>query len=126
MFKKQGTSKRSASTSIGDREPGFHEATPTDMGEQASACDMAWAFEELEHCEELSEVQLATVVGGWKELWWEPPFGGTDWYVFDLWVRGGQQWRDYLHKNPPVSAVSVAQPKLFGVEAEWVEGGGRG
>jgi hypothetical protein len=68
MFKKQGTSKRSASTSIGNREPGFHEATPTDMGEQASACDMAWAFEELEHCEELSEVQLATVVGG-RRVW---------------------------------------------------------
>jgi hypothetical protein len=33
MFKKQGTSKRSASTSIGDIKPGFHEATPTDMGE---------------------------------------------------------------------------------------------
>jgi hypothetical protein len=65
MFKKQGTSKRSASTSSGDIKPGFHEATtPTDMGEQASACDMAWAFEELELCEELSEVQLATVVGG--------------------------------------------------------------
>ena len=65
MFKKQGTSKHSASTSSGDIKPGFHEATtPTDMGEQASACDMAWAFEELEHCEELSEVQLATVVGG--------------------------------------------------------------
>jgi hypothetical protein len=64
MFKKQGTSKRSASTSIGDIKPGFHEATPTDMGEKASACDMAWAFEELELCEELSEVQLATVVGG--------------------------------------------------------------
>jgi hypothetical protein len=65
MFKKQGTSKRSASTSSGDIKPGFHEATtPTDMGEKASACDMAWAFEELELCEELSEVQLATVVGG--------------------------------------------------------------
>jgi len=64
MFKKQGTNKRSASTSSGDREPGFHEATPTDMGSQASACDMAWAFEELEHCEELDDVQLATVVGG--------------------------------------------------------------
>ena len=61
MFKKQGTSKRSASTSIGDIKPGFGEATPTDMGSQASA----WAFEELEHCEELSEVQLATVVGGY-------------------------------------------------------------
>ena len=61
MFKKQGTSKRSASTSIGDIKPGFHEATPTDMGSQ----DSAWAFEELEHCEELSEVQLATVVGGY-------------------------------------------------------------
>ncbi len=70
MFKKQGTSKRSASTSIGDIKPGFHEATPTDMGEPASACDMAWAFEELEHCEELSEVQLATVVGGgWAQIW---------------------------------------------------------
>jgi hypothetical protein len=34
------------------------------MGSQASACDMAWAFEELEHCEELDDVQLATVVGG--------------------------------------------------------------
>jgi hypothetical protein len=34
------------------------------MGSQASACDMGWASEELEHCEELSEVQLATVVGG--------------------------------------------------------------
>jgi hypothetical protein len=64
MFKKQGTSKRSASTSIGDIKPGFHEATPTDMGQQASACDMTLALEELEHCEELSEVQLATVVGG--------------------------------------------------------------
>ena len=64
MFKKQGTSKRSASTSSGDREPGFREATQTDMGSQASACDMAWAFEELEHCEELDDVQLATVVGG--------------------------------------------------------------
>jgi len=60
MFKKQGTSKRSASTSIGDREPGFGEATPTDMGQQASACDMAWASEELE----LSDEELATVVGG--------------------------------------------------------------
>ncbi len=68
MFKKQGTSKRSASTSIGDIQPGFHEATRTDMGSQASACDMAWAFEELEHCEELSEVQLATVVGG-RRVW---------------------------------------------------------
>jgi len=73
MFKKQGTSKRSASTSSGDIKPGFHEVTPTDMGEQAGACDMTWALEELgtevaleelEHCEELSEVQLATVVGG--------------------------------------------------------------
>ena len=65
MFKKQGTSKRSASTSSCDIKPGFHEATtPTDMGEKGSACDMAWAFEELELCEELSEVQLATVVGG--------------------------------------------------------------
>jgi len=61
MFKKQGTSKRSASTSIGDREPGFGSATPTDMGSQASACDMAWASEELV---ELSEEELATVVGG--------------------------------------------------------------
>jgi len=67
MFKKQGTSKRSASTSIGDINPGFHEATPTDMGSQASACDRAWAFEELQFCEELEldEVQLATVVGGY-------------------------------------------------------------
>jgi hypothetical protein len=39
MFKKQGTSKRSASTSIGDIKPGFGEATPTDIGQQASACD---------------------------------------------------------------------------------------
>ena len=62
MFKKQGTSKRSASTSIGDIKPGFGEATPTDMGSQASA----WAFEELEHCEELDDVQLATVVGGYR------------------------------------------------------------
>jgi len=61
MFKKQGTSKRSASISIGDIKPGFGEATPTDMGQQASACDMAWACEELL---ELDEVQLATVVGG--------------------------------------------------------------
>jgi hypothetical protein len=38
------------------------------MGEKGSACDMAWAFEELEHCEELSEVQLATVVGGGRSL----------------------------------------------------------
>ena len=60
MFKKQGTSKRSASTSICDIKPGFHEATPTDMGEPASACDMAWASEE----QELDDVQLATVVGG--------------------------------------------------------------
>jgi hypothetical protein len=66
MFKKQGTNKRSASTSIDDIKPGFHEATPTDLGEPTSACDMAWAFEELEHCEELSEVQLATVVGGYR------------------------------------------------------------
>jgi bacteriocin-like protein len=64
MFKKQGTSKRSASTSIGDREPGFGEATPTDIGQQASACDMAWASEELE----LSEEELATVVGGYPGL----------------------------------------------------------
>jgi bacteriocin-like protein len=62
MFKKQGTSKRSASTSIGDREPGFGSATPTDIGSQASACDMAWASEELV---ELSEEELATVVGGY-------------------------------------------------------------
>ena len=62
MFKKQGTSKRSASTSIGDIKPGFDEATPTDMGQQASACDMAWASEELV---ELSEEELATVVGGY-------------------------------------------------------------
>ena len=60
MFKKQETSKRSASTSIGDIKPGFGEATPTDMGSQASACDMAWASEE----QELDDVQLATVVGG--------------------------------------------------------------
>jgi bacteriocin-like protein len=62
MFKKQGTSKRSASTSIGDREPGFAEATPTDMGQQASACDMAMASEE----QELSDEELATVVGGYR------------------------------------------------------------
>jgi bacteriocin-like protein len=62
MFKKQGTSKRSASTSIGDREPGFGEATPTDMGQQASACDMAMASEE----QELSDEELATVVGGYR------------------------------------------------------------
>jgi hypothetical protein len=47
MFKKQGTSKRSASTSSCDIKPGFDEATPTDMSSQASACDMAWASEEL-------------------------------------------------------------------------------
>ena len=63
MFKKQGTSKRSASTSIGDIKPGFDEATPTDMGSQASACDMAMACEELV---ELSEEELATVVGGYR------------------------------------------------------------
>src|SRR4028118_27550 len=62
MFKKQGTSKRSASTSIGDIKPGFDEATPIDMSSQASACDMAWASEELV---ELSEEELATVVGGY-------------------------------------------------------------
>ena len=61
MFKKQGTSKRSASTSSGDIKPGFDEATPTDMGSQASACDMAMACEELE----LSDEELATVVGGY-------------------------------------------------------------
>jgi len=61
MFKKQGTSKRSASTSSGDIKPGFGEATPTDMGSQASACDMAMACEELE----LSDEELATVVGGY-------------------------------------------------------------
>jgi hypothetical protein len=44
MFNNQGTSKPEAS----QKENG----------------NMAWAFEELEHCEELSEVQLATVVGG--------------------------------------------------------------
>ena len=59
MFKKQGTSKRSASTSIiGDREPG-DMATPT-TGEQAMAGDMAWAGA----CEELSDAQLATCGGG--------------------------------------------------------------
>ncbi len=63
MFKKQGTSKRSASTSIGDIKPGFLEATtPSDMILQASAFDMAWASEELL---ELSEEELATVVGGY-------------------------------------------------------------
>jgi bacteriocin-like protein len=62
MFKKQGTSKRSASMSIGDIKPGFDEATPIDMSSQASACDMAWASEELV---ELSEEELATVVGGY-------------------------------------------------------------
>jgi bacteriocin-like protein len=64
MFKKQGTSKRSASTSIGNIKPGFAEATPTDMGQQASACDMAWASEE----QELSDEELATVVGGYPGL----------------------------------------------------------
>ncbi len=113
MFKKQGTSKRSASTSSDDIKPGFHEATPTDMGSQASAGDMAWAFEELEHCEELSEVQLATVVGGW----WEPPVGGNspaDWYVLDLWAKGGQPWRDYVYKH---RLVSVAHKSLERVES---------
>ncbi len=76
MFKKQGTSKRSASTSIGDIKPGFHEATPTDMGQQASACDMAWASEELL---ELDEVQLATVVGGLRRIpqWDDKPRRGV-------------------------------------------------
>ena len=64
MFKKQGTSKRSASTSSCDIKPGFDEATPTDMGQQASACDMAMASEE----QELSEEELATVVGGYPVL----------------------------------------------------------
>jgi hypothetical protein len=36
------------------------------MGSQASACDMAWAFEELV---ELSEEELATVVGARSPLW---------------------------------------------------------
>ena len=62
MFKKQGTSKRSASTSIGNIKPGFGSATPIDMSSQASACDMAWASEELV---ELSEEELARVVGGY-------------------------------------------------------------
>jgi hypothetical protein len=69
MFKKQGTSKRSASTSSGDIKPGFHEVTPTDMGEQASAGDMAWASEELV---ELSEEEQATVVGGRIGIWLHP------------------------------------------------------
>jgi bacteriocin-like protein len=64
MFKKQGTSKRSASTSIGNIKPGFDEATPTEIGSQASACDMAMACEE----QELSEEELATVVGGYPVL----------------------------------------------------------
>jgi hypothetical protein len=76
MFKKQGTSKRSASTSIGDIKPGFGSATPTDMGQQASACDMAWASEE----QELDEVQLATVVGGRSPLW-SPHYVEPHWYV---------------------------------------------
>jgi hypothetical protein len=88
MFKKQGTSKHSASTSIGDIKPGFHEATPTDMGEQASACDMAWAFEELEHCEELSEVQLATVVGGRFLLPSDPAYiEPVDYLRWENWVE---------------------------------------
>ena len=61
MFKKQGTSKRSGSISIGDIKPGFDEATPIDRSSQASAFDMAWASEE----QELSEEELATVVGGY-------------------------------------------------------------
>ena len=86
MFKKQGTSKRSASTSSGDIKPGFHEVTPTDMGEQAWACDMTLALEELEHCEELSEVQLATVMGGyWSQGRW------VDWGTDD--GRAPQLWR---------------------------------
>jgi len=64
MFKKQGTSKRSASTSIGNIKPGFGSPTPTDIGQQASACDMAMACEE----QELSEEELATVVGGYPGL----------------------------------------------------------
>lgn len=80
MFKKQGTTKRSASTSIGDLKPGFHKATPTDMGSQASACDMAWASEELV---ELSEEELATVVGGRLFPW--GPWGIVKRYAtFDL------------------------------------------
>ena len=62
MFKKQGTSKRSGSISIGDIKPGFDEATPIDRSSQASAFDMAWASEE----QELSEEELATVVGGYR------------------------------------------------------------
>jgi len=67
MFKKQGTSKGSASTTSScDIKPGFHEARPTDMGSQASACgfDMAWASEEL--VELSDEEELARVVGGWR------------------------------------------------------------
>jgi hypothetical protein len=89
MFKKQGTSKRSASTSIGDIKPGFHEATPTDMGSQASACDMGWAFEELEHCEELSEVQLATVVGGGGTSGWDNDAIGSGGWDNDAIGSGG-------------------------------------
>jgi len=87
MFKKQGTSKRSASTSmIGDREPGFGKASPTgeqaETGEQAIAGDMAWAGA----CEELSDAQLATCGGGVTVAVQENGPGGDltiDWKVFD-------------------------------------------
>jgi len=71
MFKKQGTSKRSASTSmIGDREPGLDSATPT--GEQAWAGDMGGAGAG----EELSDAQLATCFGGASlEVGTRPSFG---------------------------------------------------
>jgi len=82
MFKKQGTSKRSASTSSCDIKPGFGEATPTDMGSQASACDMAWAREE----QELSEEELATVVGG-KQVVWGKLWGGMADTLHDISAR---------------------------------------
>ena len=84
MFKKQGTSKRSASTSIGDIKPGFDEATPTDMGSQASAGDMAWAC--CEELVELDDVQLATVVGA----------GGGQ--TVDVGAGGGETVRENVFK----------------------------
>jgi len=70
MFKKQGTSKRSASTSsIGDREQGLGLASPT--GEQAIAGDMAIAGA----CEELEDALLATCCGGLRTRVYLDPGG---------------------------------------------------
>jgi hypothetical protein len=111
MFKKQGTSKRSASTSsiIGDREPG-DMATPT-TGEQAIAGDMAIAGA----CEELSDAQLATCGGG------ADPFANANRDLEKLY-RGGivsitQQ--NFVDANANVDLVKVQ--KLLRGE---IEGGG--